>query len=245
MTICGLFVRSNNVQSFHRVLRAGTLRRAGARQPRALAFPSDSQPKSGYLARFVLSTPFGSLSAAISAPRSGKGYNACSNAEPTAPTPTSSTDSNSPAMSKSRSVPRTPERRLVSAARRLDGSRRARGPGPSRSPRTAKSGLSRRTSPDSIEQPGTIGRDFRPWLIFTACQQITIRRFLRADRGPTPQAIPMHRVNAARRAVRPSHSPAEKGNQQNSFCGIAEIGGYSGSLWRCRMACIIRNKRCP
>ena len=30
-------------------------------------------------------------------------------------------------------------------------------------PRTAKSRLSRRTSPNSIEQPGMIGRDFRPW----------------------------------------------------------------------------------
>ena len=32
-------------------------------------------------------------------------------------------------------------------------------------PRTAKSRLPRRTSPGSIEQPGMIGRDFRPWLI--------------------------------------------------------------------------------
>jgi hypothetical protein len=35
-------------------------------------------------------------------------------------------------------------------------------------PRTAKSRLSRRTSPGSFEQPGMIGRDFRPWLITAA-----------------------------------------------------------------------------
>ena len=32
-------------------------------------------------------------------------------------------------------------------------------------PRTAKSRLPRRTSPGSIEQPGMIGSDFRPWLL--------------------------------------------------------------------------------
>ena len=30
-------------------------------------------------------------------------------------------------------------------------------------PRTARSWLPRRTSPGSLEQPGMIGRDFRPW----------------------------------------------------------------------------------
>ena len=35
-------------------------------------------------------------------------------------------------------------------------------------PRTAKSRLSRRTSPGPIEQPGMSGRDFRPWLISAA-----------------------------------------------------------------------------
>ena len=32
-------------------------------------------------------------------------------------------------------------------------------------PRIARSRLPRRTSPGSIEQPGMIARDFRPWLI--------------------------------------------------------------------------------
>ena len=38
------------------------------------------------------------------------------------------------------------------------------GAGAQDDPRTAKSRLPRRTSPGSIEQPGMIGRDFRPWL---------------------------------------------------------------------------------
>jgi hypothetical protein len=33
---------------------------------------------------------------------------------------------------------------------------------------TANARLSRRTAPSSIEQPGMIGRDFRPWLIRAA-----------------------------------------------------------------------------
>ena len=40
-----------------------------------------------------------------------------------------------------------------------------KGPGAQDDPRTAQPWLPRRTSPRSIEQPGMIWRDFRPWLI--------------------------------------------------------------------------------
>ena len=36
-------------------------------------------------------------------------------------------------------------------------------------PRTAKSRLPRRTFPGSIDQPGMIARDFRPWFTDAAC----------------------------------------------------------------------------
>ena len=59
-------------------------------------------------------------------------------------------------------------------ARAVRGTRASRqrrgeeGAGAQDDPRTAKSRLSRRTSSGSIEQPGMIGRDFRPWLIRAA-----------------------------------------------------------------------------